>query len=165
MLDKTELITFEIVGHYPDMIVDRLPNGDYEIIQEDPNAGTFHAYWVEMEMDLRGCYYSYRTATSLYIAVPSRNAIDKESKKHVRYPEMSFTDQEYNSKFRQTLKEAFIKYAAKKYLSYNANVVKERFLLPKFIRKDMRPETRSGIKSTGTFTKYTDFKDKQSKTF
>lgn len=121
MLDKNISITIEIVAHYP----------FFDKQMADVNSGTFHAYWVEMQMDLRGCRYYLRKNLQPFTSLAILKTFDREENKNVAFCPISFTDGKYEKNFRNELQKAFRKYAKAtglKYFNINKKIVVEKSL-------------------------------------
>ena len=90
ILDKELPITLEIVEIYP--------------FRNYKNRGTFHVYWCEMDIDLRGCRFEIRPTGPVTTFFPSARGFDEG--KTVHYPIFNFTDKEYTRKWRKAMTKA-----------------------------------------------------------
>ena len=87
--------TFEVIAHYP--------------LPEKKKQGTFHVYWEEMDLDLRGIYYNIKRGKDPWIRLPSqRGMLNGEP---CSFPLYSFGNVLKWGRFIMTLREAFKKYA------------------------------------------------------
>ena len=157
-------VTIEIVGHYPRIYTERLSDGTWKVISEDPNQGTFHAYWVEEGIDLRCCRYNFMDARSCKVSLPSEPKYDKDENKWVLVPSINYTDREKQDALFGAVREAFREYCRKIYLAYNPI----DFVRPKRQNREAvrsKPQHPSEIKPTGTLKRYTDYQDYKAKIY
>jgi len=92
--DFKKEFTFEIISHYP--------------FPDKENVGSFHAYWEEMDMDLRGIVYVLSKGKEPWINLPSkRGEIDGEPCFFTFY---SFADMKKMNRFMRALRMAFNQY-------------------------------------------------------
>lgn len=156
-------ITIEIVAHYPKIYTEKLPDGTWKIISEDPNEGTFHAYWIEEGMDLRCCRYKFMDARYCQIHLPSEPKFDKDEKKWVIVPFINYMDKVKADALYNAIRAGFFEYAKEKYLAYNP----ARFIRPKKpdYKAARKPQHPSEIKPTGTLKRYTDYQNYKSKIY
>ncbi len=92
--------TFEVIAHYPSE--DRLRRLE----------GTFHIYWQEMDLDLRGIFYNLKRGKLPYIRIPSQRGI--LDGKECYYPAYSFPNVQKTQRFFIALRKAFKIYAEEK---------------------------------------------------
>ncbi len=96
--------SIEIVAHYPS--------------DKERNTGTFHFYWEEMDLDIRGVFYSLNFGTKPWIRLPSwKGVLNGES---CTYPLLSFPNVKKTQRFTKTLREAFLEYALENKLKKGA---------------------------------------------
>lgn len=92
---------FEIVDFYYDPL--NRPKSQY--------IGTMHIYCIDLGLDIRGVSV-YKKGGRIHFRIPSRKTIDRETKKKVVYPLISFTNSDTNKEIRTFFKEECVPYVA-----------------------------------------------------
>lgn len=95
---RKQEFTFEIIAHYPFLL--------------RPNRGTFHVYWEEMDLDLRGIFYNDEKKSAPWIRLPSRKGMIEEEE--CSFPFYSFPNSQKSGRFMKSLREAFSIYMKEK---------------------------------------------------
>ncbi len=93
--------TFEMIAHYPS--------------EKHRGEGTFHIYWQEMDLDLRGIFYNVQRGRLPWIRFPSQKGILNGEK--CFFPVYSFPNVHKFQRFLNAVREAFTAYAKEEKLT------------------------------------------------
>jgi len=93
--------TLEIIAHYPS--------------EKKKGEGTFHVYWEDKDLDLRGIFYNLQTGKLPWIRFPSQKGI--LNGETCFFPVYSFPDVRKSQRFLTAIREAFKLYAKEEKLS------------------------------------------------